>query len=37
MMKYAKLGEAFWVEVVKIVIYLLNREPTKALEGMELE
>lgn len=37
MLNDAKMNGAFWVEVVITAVYLLNRAPTKAREGMTLE
>ena len=34
MLKDSRLGHKFWVEAVYIAMYLQNRSPTKALDGM---
>lgn len=34
MLKYAKMDGIFWADAVNTIIYILNRVPTKALDGM---
>lgn len=34
MLKYSQLEHVYWAEIVHIIVYLLNRAPTKALDGI---